>query len=154
MTSSLSCLSCRIPYQSLHSLNVLPSFSEKALLFPLISGSSHPLPQTPFRPIGRAPKGSYPPRGRSGHLLETPFSEPLLRTLLRTLFYCKTHSKTPSKNPSENPSPEPFPRTLPRTFSEPFSERCVAVRPLRRAAEPRTRLMIMEWEGKCLTCNR
>ena len=67
--------------------------------------------------------------GRSRHLLETPFSEPLLRTLLRTLFYCKTHRRPPSQNPSENP----FPRTLPRTFSEPFSERCVAVRPLRRA---------------------
>ena len=53
----------------------------------------------------------------------------LLRTLLRTHFYCKTHRRPPSQNPSENP----FPRTLPRTFSEPFSERCVAVRPLRRA---------------------
>ena len=63
------------------------------------------------------------------HLLETAFSEPLLRTLLRTLFYCKIHSRPPSQNPSENP----FPRTLPRTFSEPFLERCVAVRPPRRA---------------------
>ena len=77
--------------------------------------------------IGRTPKGAYSTRGRSRHLLETPFSEPLLRTLLRTLFYCKTHSRPPSQNPSENP----FPRTLSRTFSEPFSERCVAVRPLR-----------------------
>ena len=51
------------------------------------------------------------------------------QNLLRTLFYCKTHSRPPSQNPSENP----FPRTLPRAFSEPFSERCVAVRPLRRA---------------------
>ena len=79
--------------------------------------------------IGRTPKGAYSTRGRSGHLLETPFSEPLLRTLLRTLFYCKTHRRPPSQNPSENPSP----RTLPRTFSEPFLERCVAERPLRRA---------------------
>ena len=79
--------------------------------------------------IGRTPKGAYSTRGRSRHLLETPFSEPLLRTLLRTLFYCKTHRRPPSQNPSENP----LPRTLPRTFSEPFSERCVAVRPLRRA---------------------
>ena len=79
--------------------------------------------------IGRTPKGAYSTRGRSRHLLETPFSEPLLRTLLRTLFYCKTHIRPPSQNPSENP----FPRTLPRTFSEPFLERCVAVRPLRRA---------------------
>ena len=78
---------------------------------------------------GRTPKGPYSSRGRSRHLLETAFSEPLLRTLLRTLFYCKTHSKPPSQNPSENP----FLRTLPRTFSEPFLERCVAVRPLRRA---------------------
>ena len=30
-TSSLNCLSCKIPYQSLHSLNALPSFSQKAL---------------------------------------------------------------------------------------------------------------------------
>ena len=33
-------------------------------------------------PLG---KGSYSARGRSKHLLETAFSEPLLRTLLRTL---------------------------------------------------------------------
>ena len=79
--------------------------------------------------LGRTPKGAYSTRGRSRHLLETPFSEPLLRTLLKTPFYCKTHRRPPSRNPSENP----FPRTLPRTFSEPFSERCVAVRPLRRA---------------------
>ena len=79
--------------------------------------------------LGCTPKGAYSTRGRSRHLLETPFSEPLLRTLLRTLFYCKTHIRPPSQNPSENP----FPRTLPRTFSEPFSERCVAVRALRRA---------------------
>ena len=32
-TSSLNCLFCRIPYQSPHSLNALPSFSEEALLF-------------------------------------------------------------------------------------------------------------------------
>ena len=83
--------------------------------------------------LGRTPKGSYSPRGRSRHLLETPFSEPLLRTLLRTLFYCKNHIRHPSQNPSENP----FPRTLPRTFSEPFLERCVAVRPLRRAPNGR-----------------
>ena len=49
-------------------------------------------------------KNSASPRGRSGYLLETPFSEPLLRTLLRTLFYCKTHSRPPSQNPSENTS--------------------------------------------------
>ena len=93
---------------------------------------------SPWSFLGRTPKGAYSTRGRSRHLLETPFSEPLLetpfsepllRTLLRTLFYCKTHRRPPSQNPSENP----FPRTLFRTFSEPFSERCVAVRPLRRA---------------------
>ena len=84
---------------------------------------------TCFPNLGRTPKGAYSSRGRSRHLLETAFSEPLLRTLLRTLLYCKTHSRPPSQNPSENP----FPRTLPRTFSEPFLERCVAVRPLRRA---------------------
>ena len=32
-TSLVKCLSCRMPYQSLHRLNALPSFSEKALLF-------------------------------------------------------------------------------------------------------------------------
>ena len=32
-TSSLSCLSCRDPEQSLRSMNAMPSFSEKALLF-------------------------------------------------------------------------------------------------------------------------
>ena len=82
-----------------------------------------------FTLIGRTPKGAYSSRGHSRHLLETAFSEPLLRTVLRTLSYCKTHSRPPSPNPSENP----FPRTLPRTFSEPLLERCVAVRPLRRA---------------------
>ena len=99
--------------------------------------------------VGRTRKGAYSPKRRPRHLLETPFSEtpfsekgspfsetpfsePLLRTLLRTLFYCKTHRRPPSQNPSENP----FPRTLSRTFSEPFSERCVAVRPLRRAPYP------------------
>ena len=54
-----------------------------------------------------------------------PLLRTLLRPLLRTLFHCKTHSKPPSQNPSP---------ALPRTFSEPFfAERCVAVRPLRRA---------------------
>ena len=57
----------------------------------------------------RPPKGAYSSRGRSRHLLETAFSEPLLRTLLRTPFYCKTHSRPPFQNPSENPSPEPSP---------------------------------------------
>ena len=59
--------------------------------------------------LGRTPKGAYSTRGRSRHLLETPFSEPLLRTLLRALSYCKSHSRPPSQNPSENPSPELFP---------------------------------------------
>ena len=82
---------------------------------------------TPHFKLGRTPKGAYSSRGRSRHLLETPFSEPLLRTLLRTPFYCKTHSRPPSQNPSENP--------FPRTFSKPFLERCVAVRPLRRCTQ-------------------
>ena len=69
--------------------------------------------------LARTPKGAYSPRGRSRHLLETPFSEPLLRILLRTPFTVKTHRRPPSQNPSENP----FPRTLSRTFSEPFSEK-------------------------------
>ena len=75
--------------------------------------------------IGNTPKGAYSSRGRSRHLLATPFSEPLLRTLLRTLFHCKPHSS-------------PLLRTLLRTPSpEPFLERCVAVRPLRRAPNHR-----------------
>ena len=62
-------------------------------------GGEHLLDDTEI--IGCTPKGSYFPRGRSGHLLETPFSEPLLRAL----FYCKTHRKRPlAQNPSENPS--------------------------------------------------
>ena len=61
-----------------------------------------------MHPLGRTPKGSYSPRGRSRHLLQTPFSEPLLRTLLRTPFYCKNH----------------------------ILKHCVAVRPLRRAPYP------------------
>ena len=69
--------------------------------------------------LGRTPKGAYSSRGRSRHLLETAFSEPLLRSLFRTLFTVKTHSRAPSQNPSENP--------LPRTFSEPFLEHCVVV---------------------------
>ena len=78
-------------------------------------------PQT----LGRTPKGADSSRGRSRHLLETAFSEALLRTLPRTLFECKTHSRPPSqKILLRTPSP------LPRTFSEPFLERCVAVRPL------------------------
>ena len=36
--------------------------------------------------IGHTPKGACSSRGRSRRLLETAFSEPLLRTLLRNLF--------------------------------------------------------------------
>ena len=79
--------------------------------------------------LGCMPMGSCSPKGYSRDLLETLFSEPLLRTLLRTLFYCKTHNRPPSQNPSQNPSPKPFP--------EPFLECCVAVRPLRRAPKIR-----------------
>ena len=66
--------------------------------------------------LGRTPKRAYSSRARSRHLLETPFSEPLLRTLLRTLFHCKTHRKRP---PSQNPSENPFPRTLPEPSQNP-----------------------------------
>ena len=66
--------------------------------------------------VGRTPKRAYSTRGRSRHLLETPFSEPLLRTLLRTLFTVKPtadpHLRTllrtlppePCPEPSQNPS--------------------------------------------------
>ena len=77
--------------------------------------------------VGRAssgctPKGAYSPRGRFRHLLETPFSEPLLRTLPRTLFYCKTHIADPLLRTLLRTLPQnPFPSI----FSEPFLERCV-----------------------------
>ena len=63
--------------------------------------------------VGRTPKGAYSPSGRSRHLLEAPFSEPLLRTLLRTLFYCKTHSswtllRTPPQNPVQKKHAKKF----------------------------------------------
>ena len=67
--------------------------------------------------LGRSPKGAYSPRGRSRHLLETPFSEP--PSASQNLFCCKAHSRPPSQNP---PFPEPS--------QNPFLERCVAVRPL------------------------
>ena len=85
--------------------------------------------------LGRTPMGWYSPRWRSRHFLENDFSEPLLRTLLRTLFYCKTHRKRPLLIRTLLRTPPPLP--LPRTFSEPFLDRCVAVRPLRRAPNPR-----------------
>ena len=78
---------------------------------------------------GRTPYG-----GAGGVLFKGAFWAPSGHPLLRTpsenpsqnpFFYCKTHSRPTSENPSESPSPEPFP--------EPFLERCVAVRPLRRA---------------------
>ena len=42
---------------------------------------------------GRTLKGSYSPSGRPSHLLETPFSEPLLRTLLRA--FCTVNPQQP-----------------------------------------------------------
>ena len=79
---------------------------------------------------GRTPKGSFSPRGRTRHLLETPFSEPLLRTLLRTLSHCKTHSRPPFLRTLLRSLPQtPFQNLL-RTL---ILERCVAVRPPRRA---------------------
>ena len=76
-----------------------------------ISETSGYLYFIPLQVIGRTPKGAYSTRGRARHLLETHFSEPLLRTLLRTLFYCKTHRRPPSQNPSQN-----LLRTLLRTL--------------------------------------
>ena len=77
--------------------------------------------------LGRTPKGSYSPRGRSRHLLETPFSG---NPLLRTLFYCKAHSRPPSQNPAENSCPKSFPKSFPEPFSERCVECCVAVHDL------------------------
>ena len=118
---SSECYGPEIPFQNKHKNNLARLFLFFVVIFCL--------GRLFLINIGRTPKGAYSSRGRSRHLLETAFSEPLLRTLLGTLFYCKTHSRPPSQNPSENP----FPRTLPRTFSEPFLEGCVAIRPLRRA---------------------
>ena len=56
LTSSLNWFSCRIPYQTLHSLNALPSVSEKALFFTDFI-SSHPLP-VPSRPHKTVRQGS------------------------------------------------------------------------------------------------
>ena len=47
--------------------------------------------------------------------------------------------------PSQNPSPEPFPEP-----SEPYLERCVAVRPLRRAPNS----LICSGISKAMVCNR
>ena len=55
-------------------------------------------------------------RGRSRHLLEIAFSEPLLRTLLRTLCYLKPTAGPLLRTLLRTPSPEPFPEP----FSEPF----------------------------------
>ena len=69
----------------------------------------------PQQGLGRTFKAACSPRGHSGHLLETPFSEPLLRTfltvkpiagpLLRTLL------RALPQNPSQN-----LLRTLLRTL--------------------------------------
>ena len=61
LTSSLNCLSCRIPYQSLHSLNALPSFGEKALLFTDSCFAASPSPKTaPIRTSWLSHKSSFP----------------------------------------------------------------------------------------------
>ena len=73
---------------------------------------------------GHTPKGSYSPRGHSGHLLEIPFHEPLLRTLLRTFFTAKRKESQLLRTLLRT-----LPRCLPSTFSEPFLEACVLVRP-------------------------
>ena len=78
--------------------NLLPEENILSLHFVSTSGSF----------VGCTPQGAYSPRGRSRHLLETPFSEPLLTTLLRTPFYCKAHSRPPSQNPSGTLPQNPF----------------------------------------------
>ena len=67
-------------------ISVLLSHCCKSL-FLSFKGRSKEHGKTPT--IGCTPKGSYSPRGRPGHLLETPFSEPLLRILPRTIFTIK-----------------------------------------------------------------
>ena len=56
--------------------------------------------------VGRTAKGSYSPRGRSRHLLETPFSEPPSENPSQNSFFCEPDRK---RLPSQNPYPEPFP---------------------------------------------
>ena len=70
---------------------------------------TNPNTPPPKKEIERTPKGAYLTRGRSRHLLETPFSEALLRTLLRTFFTVRLTGGPLLRNPSENPPPEPFP---------------------------------------------
>ena len=69
--------------------------------------------------LGRTPKGSYSPRGRSRHLLGTPFSEPLLRTLSEPFSTVKTIERplftTLLKPLLQNPSQNLL-RTLLRTL--------------------------------------
>ena len=69
--------------------------------------------------IGRTPKppkGAYCTRGRSRQLLETPFSEPLLRTLLRTLFLLQNPQQAPFSEPFCEPLRQNLLRTLLRTL--------------------------------------
>ena len=69
--------------------------------------------------VGRTPKGAYSSRGRSRHLLETTFSEPLVRTLPRSLLTVKPRAdrllrtllRTLPQNPFQN-----LLRTLLRTL--------------------------------------
>ena len=58
---------------------------------------------------------------------QNPFWEPFWES--QNPSYCENQQQAPFSEPFW----EPFPRAFPRTFSEPFLERCVAVRPLRRA---------------------
>ena len=65
----ISGLSCRIPYQSHHSPNASPSFSEQHFSSP-ISASSHPLPATPLLalevPRVRLTLSAHTPKFRGG----------------------------------------------------------------------------------------
>ena len=101
----MNCLSCRIPYQRLHSLNAWTPFSEKALFFTdfcfVASPSQNSVPmnlvtfwkppyQNPFREPFSEP--FFIVKSAAGPLLRTllrtlpqNLSQNLLRTLLRTL---------------------------------------------------------------------
>ena len=70
LTSSLNWRSCRIPYQSLHSLNAVPSFSAKVLFF------------TDFRIVASHsgfPKAHYNLLQQSKPLLDTMVIQTVLR---------------------------------------------------------------------------
>ena len=77
--------------------------------------------------LSSLPRTRCGPKNSLSSVFETVLSETIFGPF--PIFTVKPMAGPPSQNPPENPSPEPFPEP----FAEPFAERCVAVRPLRRA---------------------